>query len=104
MRNRLTTLFAAALLVALPLVAQQPDDPAEYSPQSERIEAQEATQPQPAAVSRDAEGNIPIEATSTEDEVSADSLPQTATPLPLLLLLGSAMIGAAVMLRPAARH
>lgn len=107
-----TTVFLGTLL-ALPLAAQSPNEtypnetppaqPQEQQPAQEyNLEANEPDVVEEPVSVNDAE--ITAEQTTTDDQVDLEQLPQTATPLPLLALLGFAAVGCALGLHQIARR
>jgi hypothetical protein len=96
MKSRLLSIAALALLLASPLAAQQLD-PYEPEPQEEQQPIEEQQPMDDPELEAEAEGD-------TEVDSDADAvLPQTASPLGLLALIGLGGAGAALGLRKARR-
>jgi len=106
----LTILTALLLLISTPIFAQTADDPMDpdaTTQQEETVETEANAQLQADAdegVEASAEASVNVEdeadlEAETDDDFDDDELPQTASPLALLALLGSAGAGTAFGLR-----
>lgn len=114
----LTILTALMLLISAPIIAQTPEDPMEQDELVEtdaqfqadddegveaRAEVSVDDQPEMNDNELEQETDVDVEADAeletNDDFENDDELPQTATPLALLALLGSAGAGTALGLR-----
>lgn len=105
-----TVLTALLLFLATPLLAQMADDPMQNEEvEAQQVETQEGVETSASAelqatddpsVEADAQLSAEVSASDeTSGSETEESLPQTASPLALLALLGTAGAGSALGLR-----